>query len=215
MKIGANLKSYRLRKKLTIVDVAKKLGVSIGSISFWENDVNEPRRALRKKLCKLYDITDNELFGINRLIPVVGYASANGGFVNNTEGKEFFGDMININFEKIQGVVIKGDSMSPYRDGDVVMYNPEVEVESGDPVYIKLKSNKGIFFKMFYDPSAEKHRDNFTEGYQNEIAKLAKRRKEDNCVILFSTTDTHHPLFIIKNDIEFVYKVVGVLFASR
>ena len=62
VKIGQFIASCRKDKKLTQEQLAEKLGISINAISKWERGLNLPDVSLMKELCKILDITLNELF---------------------------------------------------------------------------------------------------------------------------------------------------------
>lgn len=55
---GEKLKALRQEQNLTQEQVAKKTGVSI---SFWENDVNEPKASYIKILAQTFDVTTDYL----------------------------------------------------------------------------------------------------------------------------------------------------------
>ena len=48
------IKEYRLRKLLTQEDLAKLLGVSVTSITRWENGKFEPTMSVKRKLRELF-----------------------------------------------------------------------------------------------------------------------------------------------------------------
>lgn len=54
---GKRLKVLRKSIKLTQPDLAKKIGVSNGMISMWENDVCEPSLTNIKKLARFFKIS--------------------------------------------------------------------------------------------------------------------------------------------------------------
>ena len=62
VKIGQFIANCRKDKKLTQEQLAEKLGISINAISKWERGLNLPDVSLMKELCKILDITLNELF---------------------------------------------------------------------------------------------------------------------------------------------------------
>lgn len=61
--LGEKIKEARTAKELTQPQLAKLIGVSNGVISFWENDVNEPKASYIVKLCIALDVTPNYLLG--------------------------------------------------------------------------------------------------------------------------------------------------------
>ena len=62
VKIGQFIANCRKDKKLTQEQLTEKLGISINAISKWERGLNLPDVSLMKELCKILDITLNELF---------------------------------------------------------------------------------------------------------------------------------------------------------
>lgn len=60
-KYGKNFKHYREKNGLSQDDLAKKLNISRQAISKWENDWNVPDISNLEELCKLYNITMDEL----------------------------------------------------------------------------------------------------------------------------------------------------------
>ena len=61
-KIGKFISVSRKNKNLTQEQLAERLGVSINAVSKWERGLNLPDVSLMKELCKILDITLNELF---------------------------------------------------------------------------------------------------------------------------------------------------------
>lgn len=60
---GDRLKKSRQDKKLTQIDVAKKLGIDDTTISKYENNKSEPDNDTLKKLSSLYDVSVDWLMG--------------------------------------------------------------------------------------------------------------------------------------------------------
>ncbi len=58
------LKELRLEKKLGQVELAKKIGVSKGVISLWENGLREPNMYSLIVLAKFFNISIDELVGL-------------------------------------------------------------------------------------------------------------------------------------------------------
>ena len=52
---AVKIKEYRQRKLLTQEDLAKLLGVSVTSITRWENGKFEPTMAIKRKLKTLFE----------------------------------------------------------------------------------------------------------------------------------------------------------------
>lgn len=66
-KIGRFIAENRKAKKLTQEGLAEKLGISNKSISKWENGNCLPDSSLYQPLCKILDISINELFAGEKL----------------------------------------------------------------------------------------------------------------------------------------------------
>ena len=66
-KIGRFIAENRKAKKLTQEGLAEKLGITNKSISKWENGNCLPDSSLFKPLCKILDISINELFAGEKL----------------------------------------------------------------------------------------------------------------------------------------------------
>ena len=60
-----NLKELSLEKNLGQVELAKAIGVSKGVISMWENGLREPNMYSLILLAKLFNVSIDELVGIN------------------------------------------------------------------------------------------------------------------------------------------------------
>lgn len=61
--IGKAIKQAREEAKITQPELAKKIGVSHASISFWENGVNIPSVDYCWKLADIFGISIDELVG--------------------------------------------------------------------------------------------------------------------------------------------------------
>jgi len=60
-KFAENLKNLRKQEGLTQPQLAEKLGVSKGMISFWENGIYEPTASNIVAIAKYFHITTDEL----------------------------------------------------------------------------------------------------------------------------------------------------------
>ena len=65
-KIGKFIANERKKKKLTQIELAKKIGVSNSAISKWETGNGMPDYSMFSNLCKTFDITVNELLAGER-----------------------------------------------------------------------------------------------------------------------------------------------------
>lgn len=62
MKIGENIKMIRKSKKMTQSQLAAKLGVTVGMISQYENNVNPPKIATLERIAEALDVNVLELY---------------------------------------------------------------------------------------------------------------------------------------------------------
>lgn len=63
-KFKDNLKSLREDKGIGQVELAKKIGVSKGTISFWENGLREPTMSSLISLSQFFDVSIDYLVGL-------------------------------------------------------------------------------------------------------------------------------------------------------
>ncbi len=61
--LGERIRTLRKEKALSQPELAKIVGVSNGVISFWENDLNEPKASYLKVLADCFDISTDYLLG--------------------------------------------------------------------------------------------------------------------------------------------------------
>lgn len=60
-RFAENLKNLRLQENLTQPELARKLGVSKGMISFWENGVYEPTASNIIIIAKFFHVSTDDL----------------------------------------------------------------------------------------------------------------------------------------------------------
>lgn len=63
-KFGENLRMLRLDKKIGQNELAKVLGLSNASISYWENGKQEPSASAIFKLAQFFDVSIDFLLGL-------------------------------------------------------------------------------------------------------------------------------------------------------
>jgi hypothetical protein len=141
-------------------------------------------------------------------IPIVGEAVA--GSVRQSSGAPKTVDRC---MEGAKAVIVRGDSMEVLaRDGDIVLFNENLPVHSGDLVYVKIKDH-GAYFKKFYDVGTPEYRGS-TRGYTEAKRKLAGERIANELPIAFLPINIHEhlPILATRGEIEFMYKVVAIKF---
>ena len=62
--LGEKIRNLREEKGLTQPELAKLVGVSNGTVSFWENGVNEPKASYVRKLSTVFEVTSDYLLGL-------------------------------------------------------------------------------------------------------------------------------------------------------
>lgn len=65
--IAKNLLYYRKKNKITQKELAEKLGVKHNAISAWENGVNSIDIDTLFRVCQIFGITVNDMYGISTL----------------------------------------------------------------------------------------------------------------------------------------------------
>ncbi len=63
--LGERIKYLRMEENLTQPQLAKAIGVSNAVISFWENNLNEPKASYVLALAKCFNVTTDYLLGID------------------------------------------------------------------------------------------------------------------------------------------------------
>lgn len=58
-----NIKKFRALKNIEQVELAKLLGISRTSLSYFENGIVEPRKKTFKKMCEIFNCSEIELYG--------------------------------------------------------------------------------------------------------------------------------------------------------
>ncbi len=64
--LGKNIKEYRLEKGLTQKELAENIGVTQGTIHFWEQEINEPSSGYIVKLANYFNISTDELLSYEK-----------------------------------------------------------------------------------------------------------------------------------------------------
>ena len=64
--LGKNVKEFRLEKGLTQKELAEKIGVTQGTIHFWEQGINEPTSGYLVKLADFFNISIDELLSYEK-----------------------------------------------------------------------------------------------------------------------------------------------------
>lgn len=62
------LKDLRIDNNLTSEELAHKIGVTKSTISFWENNINEPKASYIVALAKVFSVSADYLLGLKDTI---------------------------------------------------------------------------------------------------------------------------------------------------
>ncbi|MBI4708208.1 MAG: helix-turn-helix domain-containing protein [Candidatus Omnitrophica bacterium] len=166
MTIGQRIKQLREEKNWSQKELALKLGLKRPSaISAWETELNGPNPTQRQKLCDIFGISLNELYGITppvyvkpdqRLIPV--FDASCGKFIDWSDGSYPVGhypenEPTNSKDANAFYVRAHGDSMTGRADdrrtifdGDLLLVEPSKQINDGDLIFCR-KDGKGVTVK--------------------------------------------------------------------
>lgn len=161
------IKQLREGKDWGQKELAAKLGVAQSTVATWESGENEIGPSNRKKICELFGITPNELYGITppvfskpdqRLIPV--FEASCGKFIDWSDGSYPIGhypenEPTNSKDQHAFYVRAHGDSMTGRADekrtifdGDLLLVEPSKQISDSDLVFCR-NDGKGVTIKKF------------------------------------------------------------------
>jgi len=219
--LSDRIKTLRKERGWYQKELADRLEVSRVTVSKWEAGERSPSSLQRKKLCDLFNITEVELFGgvtkeASHIIKITGKAKA-GGLTTILKHEQEVALPDHASVKNCEGVKVVGDSMQPLaRDGNILLYNKDCDClecedyKQGELVYIKLYSD-GAFFKKIYSLLAEKY-PNFTTEMKKINLDYRKKQGIKGIYLLESINTIEPPIICRVTDIEFCYKVVGIIF---
>ena len=158
------LKELRKLKQIKQIDLCKKLGVTQGALSGWENGKYEPDINSLKKLSQIFDVSIDFLLGHTEQpasstphgirIPVLGKVVAG----IPIEAIEEILDYEEITPElaaagEYFALKIKGSSMEPkISEGDVVIVRKQDDADNGDTAIILVNGNEATVKKIRKSP---------------------------------------------------------------
>lgn len=73
MKLNENIKKYRVFRRVTQQELADMLGKSKSVISNWERGENSPDLEACEEMCRIFNVTPNELFGWDENSDYIAY----------------------------------------------------------------------------------------------------------------------------------------------
>jgi len=158
------LKELRKLKQIKQIDLCKKLGVTQGALSGWENGKYEPDINSLKKLSQIFDVSIDFLLGHTEQatsptphgirIPVLGKVVAG----IPIEAVEEILDYEEISPDMASSgdyfaLRIKGGSMEPkISEGDVVIVRKQDDADNGDTAIILVNGNEATVKKIRKTP---------------------------------------------------------------
>ena len=147
--IGENIKRLRKKARYSQEQIARKLGLTQGSVSSWETGRNNPEASQLAELAKILDVSVEDFFdesphrdldAINitrRAVPILGNVPCGEQRIPDTE-PDGYADLP----EGIQAdfaLRCIGDSMSPLIiDGDLVLIRKQPDVEEGQIAAVSI-----------------------------------------------------------------------------
>ena len=147
--IGENIKRLRKKARYSQEQIARKLGLTQGSVSSWETGRNNPEASQLAELAKILDVSVEDFFdesphrdldAINitrRAVPILGNVPCGEQRIPDTE-PDGYADLP----EGVQAdfaLRCIGDSMSPlFMDGDLVLIRQQTDVEEGQIAAVSI-----------------------------------------------------------------------------
>jgi repressor LexA len=177
---GKKLREIREKRKMTQKEFAKKMGVSAGAASNWENDENVPSEEKFELIQQILKVNINFLFGISNnpeLTPLnidentklkngeikiikegeerklAVYANVSAG-----HGSPATDEIIDYAYSKFGDFALKvhGESMLPsVRDGDIIIakkISSTTELKNGDMVIAIINHDDAVIKRWYYYP---------------------------------------------------------------
>jgi repressor LexA len=148
--IGKNIKRLRREAGYSQEQLARKLNVTQGAVSHWEQGSANPDMSLLKKLAELFNVSTDAFFDEKPLrdldgltpirraaVPILGTIACGQRITPDTtpEGYADLPDGIRADF----ALRCKGDSMEPTLiDGDLVLIRQQPEVEPGQIAAVSI-----------------------------------------------------------------------------
>jgi len=161
---GEKIKKLRIEKGWSQVELAEKSGISQGSISRIEQNIQTNlTEEIKNKLLNVF----KEDLGVipppirhNKPIPVISWVNA-GAFAEAVDswpaGISGEGEPVLSNVktsDRAFGLRIEGDSMMPrFMPGDIVIVDPAIGYDNGSPCVVWV--NGEVSLKLFYDEEKE------------------------------------------------------------
>ena len=159
--VGKNIRYLRKNAGYSQEQLARKLGITQGSVSQWENEITEPDTKTLVKLAQIFNVQTDSLLSqvphreldsirvIRNAVPILGSIPC--GKLNtsdqNPDGYADLPDGIHADF----ALRCEGNSMTPtLMDGDIVLIRKQPEVENGQIAAVNIDGEttlKRVYFR--------------------------------------------------------------------
>lgn len=145
-----------LREKLNIPqeELAKKLDLSKGMISLYENEKRKPSYDVLIKMSEIFNCSMDYIIGNNPDTIINVYSSVHAGILsemieNIVDTEEISEKMANS--DKVYfGIKVKGDSMSPkYLENDTLIVEKSPTCNNGDDCIVAVNGNEAFLKRVF------------------------------------------------------------------
>jgi len=187
MKIGDRIKKYREKIGLSQSELARRIGVKPQAVQAWETGKNGPSRKRGQAIAKELRITEEELeFGTSveradpspkgsnpdllkkmsfilseSRIPLLSdeFREGWGIFPYRSEGIMALLDSPEGASERAFGIRVRGRGMEPeFFEGEIVIVDPALEVQSGDFVVVLLEGQKyALVRRLLVEPDQTRY----------------------------------------------------------
>lgn len=149
------IKQLREERDIKQRELAKLLGVEISAISKLELGRVPLRDEYIIKLARFFNVSTNYLLGMEtdtkRLLPVLGTVKAGYNYLAQENIIDYIDPSMNITEpENYFGLVVKGDSMSPFFDeGDyLIVQKTDTELYNGDICVVLINGDEATVKKV-------------------------------------------------------------------
>ncbi len=153
MHLGRRIKLLRENYGWQQKELALKLECPQSTISMWETEKQEPNPSMRRKLCKIFGITEAQLFNTSSSIkentatqsaPVINWPQLSQLISSKTPLTKDISDnhvYTSVEGENIFALKVEKDGMYPeFKEGDMIIINPAAQINPND--YIVVLDNK-------------------------------------------------------------------------
>lgn len=155
--IGQRIEFYRTKLGLNQKELAERLHLAKSTMSQYESDSRNPSDEIKRALCELFDITMDELMGIQKkpksekgfAVPILGRVAAGIPIdaIQEVDGWEELPKAMAGRGEYF-ALKVKGDSMSPtIANGSIVIVRKQNTVENNEIAVVQVNGDEEATIK--------------------------------------------------------------------